>query len=261
MASAYAEERQEQIASIIAAKGRVVVAELSQQFAVTAETVRRDLDALEAIGAIRRVHGGAIAPERASLTETSFQERETINRGAKQRIAERALDIIGEGFTGSVLIDAGSTTAELAKVIAARATGHPACIANSLQIATMLAGTPSVDFHLVGGQVRSITSAAVGTETITRLATLRPDFSVLGTNGLDAEFGLSTPDPLEAAVKTAMVQNSQRRILLADSTKFDTITLVKFADLEEIDVLVTNEMPAEPLRSALQTANVKVILA
>lgn len=257
MASQYAQERQQEIRALVDSRGRVSVAQLAKQFSVTQETVRRDLDVLEDSQSIRRVHGGAIANHNVDTVETSFRERTTINSAIKDRIATAAAEIIPAGFAGSILLDAGSTTAALASVLAHRNLRNVTFIVNSLQVASALADSEA-NLLMLGGQIRSITNAAVGPDTVQRIRLLRPNFVFLGTNGIDADFGLSTPDPLEAAVKGAMVTSAQRRILLADDSKFETVSLMQFSELADIDILVTNAEPPEALASALTAANVKV---
>src|SRR6478752_9817481 len=117
----FAEERQQLIVELIYASGRASVTDLAERFSITTETVRRDLAALEAAGSVRRVHGGAVSPDRFSTTEESILERTVQRKSEKTRIAEAALALIPEGLTGSILIDAGSSTEALAELLAARA--------------------------------------------------------------------------------------------------------------------------------------------
>ena len=115
----YAMERQELIERQLLDDGRVSVIELARRFQVTTETVRRDLDQLERTGALRRVHGGAVTRERDSIAEPTLAERSHRRSAAKSAIARRALEIIGEGFRGSVYLDAGTTTQAVATQLAA----------------------------------------------------------------------------------------------------------------------------------------------
>jgi DeoR family transcriptional regulator, fructose operon transcriptional repressor len=106
-----------------------------------------------------------------------------------------------------------------------------------------------------------VTAAAVGAHTVRAIGQLRPDIAFIGTNGLSATFGLSTPDPEEAAVKTAIIQSARRIVLLADAAKFGEELLVSFARLDEIDVLVTDTPPTGALSEALADADVEVRVA
>lgn len=258
----YATERHEQIERVLAAEGRVSVVDLAQRFSVTTETIRRDLDHLDSAGALRRVHGGAVAVERASTRESSLPERLRRHSMAKSLIARRALDALGDGFRGSVLLDAGTTTAAVAAELAPRLAATPIeLVTHSLTLAHQLAAVPGASLTLIGGRVRGLTAAAVGSETVRAIAGLRPDVAFVGTNGVSAGFGLSTPDPDEAAVKRAIVQSARRVVVVADSEKFGAELLVEFASLREIDVLVTDAAPDAPLAAALDDAGVEVWVA
>jgi len=261
-ATVYATERQELIERLLASEGRVSVVGLSRRFDVTTETVRRDLDLLEQSGALRRVHGGAVTIDRASTTEPSLGDRQNRRAAAKTAIARRALDALGEGFRGSVFVDAGTTTAALASQLAPRLGGRPIdVVTHALTIATTLATVPQASLTLIGGRVRGLTAAAVGADTVRAIGTLRPDVAFLGANGISAAFGISTPDPDEAAVKTAIVRAARRVVLVADAEKLGRELLVSFARLPDIDVLVTDAAPDAALTAALADADVEVWVA
>ena len=266
----FAEERQQLIVGLITASGRASVTDLAERFSITTETVRRDLAALEAAGSLRRVHGGAVSPDRFSTNEESILVRTDQRQPEKTRIAEAALALIPQDRTGSILIDAGSTTEALAELLAARtvataAISGPAAelvvITHSLPVAAKLSGEPGIALHLLGGKVRGITQAAVGQSTVEAARRLRPDIAFIGTNGIHAAFGLSTPDPEEAAVKAAFVQSARRIVVLADASKLDTETLVQFASLKDLDTLITDTKPSQDLADALADAGVEVVVA
>jgi DeoR family fructose operon transcriptional repressor len=255
----YATERQQSIAVALEAAGRVSVSQLAADFDVTAETVRRDLDALEYAGLLRRVHGGAVAASRGSVTEVAIGERRSERHAAKSAIVDTAMRMLPPTFRGSVLLDAGTTTALLAERIAAWSPSNGqqlTVITNSMQNLVALDKNPHLDLHLVGGRLRGLTGALVGTSTVAQLEALRPDIAFLGTNGISAGFGLSTPDELEGAVKSA-----RRAVVLADAAKLDQEALVRFAALDEIDTLVTDEVPGAELLEALGLADVEVLYA
>lgn len=267
----FAEERQQLIVGLIYASGRASVTDLAERFSITTETVRRDLAALEAAGSVRRVHGGAVSPDRFSTTEESILERTVQRQPEKIRIAEAALALIPQGRAGSILIDAGSTTEALAELLAARTAGATTgaaasdaelvVITHALPIAARLSGEPGIALHLLGGKVRGITQAAVGQSTVEAARRIRPDIAFIGTNGIHAAFGLSTPDPEEAAVKAAFVQSARRIVVLADSSKLDAETLVQFASLKDLDTLITDSKPSRELADALAEAGVEVVVA
>ncbi|MDJ0354945.1 DeoR/GlpR family DNA-binding transcription regulator [Paenarthrobacter sp. PH39-S1] len=261
----FAEERQEKIAELVAARSRVTVAELADLFKITTETVRRDLAGLENTRRLRRVHGGAVALDRLSMSEPSLGERQSQHLAEKIRIAAAAAVLIPSTRTGSVLLDSGTTTALLAEQLTDWAPASPGdallVITNALPIAHRLSANPELQLEILGGRVRGLTSAIVGATASERLEALRPDIAFVGANGVHAHFGLSTPDSMEAAVKTAIVRSARRVVALVDSSKLGEETLVRFATLREIDTLITDARPAKDLAAALTAADVELVIA
>jgi len=254
----YAEERHRAIADLVAQRGRLSVNELAEEYAVTTETVRRDLSILERARIVRRVHGGAVPFDALTVLELAVTERERTNAEQKDRIARVALEFLPQPG-GSVLIDAGTTTERLTMVLPR---DHElTVVTNAVPIASRLAGLANIELHLLPGRVRSTTQAAVGEETVAALRVLRTDVAYIGTNGLSLKHGLSTPDYSEAAAKRAMVSGAQRVVVLADSSKIGREHTVRFADLDDIDVLVTDTGIATRDRAALAKHNIKVVVA
>lgn len=256
----YATERQQQIEDLITSEGRVVAVDLARRFGVTTETVRRDLDQLEIVGVLRRVHGGAVGRMRTSTAESSLAERTQRAADAKRAIAQRAVHVVPVDFEGSLFLDAGTTTAEIARLLAHRpAGGRPLeIVTHSMTIAHLLAGSPGISLTAIGGRVRGLTAAAVGAQTVDAISRLRPDIAFVGTNGLSSAFGLSTPDPDEAAVKRAIIAAARRTVVVADADKFDAELLVSFGTTASIDVLVTDAAPEGDLAAALRDADTEV---
>lgn len=261
----YAEERQQHVERLVAQSGRVAVLDLAREFDVTSETVRRDLAQLEVRGVLRRVHGGAVAAARTSRREETIAERSTLNAPAKERIAKAAMTLVPGSFRGAIAIDAGTTTGLLAEHIAGWRPDAPhqslVVITNSVPIAATVSVNPDVEVHLLGGRLRGITSAAVGSTTIAQLSRLRPDIAFIGANGVHAEFGLSTPDEEESAVKTALTHGARRAVALVDATKLGEEALVRFAGLADLDMLITDDAPGPDLSAALADAGVEVLVA
>ena len=266
----FAEERQQKIAELVAGSGRVSVTLLAERFRITTETVRRDLATLETAGTVRRVHGGAVAADRFSTTEESINERAIQRPDQKRRIAEAAMALIPQAASGSILIDAGSTTEVLADLLSRRTAVEPSAtdpgaelvvITHAVPIAARLSSTPGIALQILGGRVRGLTQAAVGQATVEAAQRMRPDIAFIGTNGIHPSFGLSTPDPEEAAVKAAFVHSARRIVVLADSSKLDAETLVQFASLKDLDTLITDSEPSPELAAALTEAGVDVVIA
>ncbi|MGM0385361.1 MAG: DeoR/GlpR family DNA-binding transcription regulator [Actinomycetota bacterium] len=254
----YAEERQQDIVLLAQEHGRVAVAELAHRFDVTTETVRRDLDALAAKGFIARVHGGAVPADKVRLVESAVPVRQETHTDEKRRIAHAALALLPDRPGGTVLLDAGTTTAMLAEALTPGSLST--VVTNSTPIASALATRQVADVHLLGGRVRGLTQATVGAPTVEALRDLRVDVAFLGTNGFSLTHGFSTPDPSEAAVKRAMVTSANLVVVLADSSKAGTDYLVSFARPEDVDVLVTDTGLGNAAANALSDLT-KVVFA
>lgn len=254
----YAEERQQAIAQLIGERGRMSVAAIAERFEVTTETVRRDLSGLERIGLIRRVHGGAVPASSLVVIESALGERDQANTAEKELIAKAAVDQLPPPG-GTVLLDAGSTTVRFAAMLPR---DHRLTVfTHAVPIAARLAGLPNIDLHLLPGRVRTTTQAAVGSDTVEAIARLRVDVTFVGTNGITGPHGLSTPDQDEAAVKRVMVGAARRVVCLSDSSKVGVESAVRFAQLGEVDALVTDGGIHQPDRSAFEDAGVEVVIA
>lgn len=254
----YAEERQEAIASLVIAKGRASVAELAQAYDVTTETVRRDLAVLDKAGVLRRVHGGAVPVRTLHLVEPGVGERETTRAEHKDAIAAAATEFFPVSG-GSVLLDAGTTTARIAAQLPTDR--DLVVVTNSMPIAARLAGMPTVTLQVLGGRVRGLTQAAVGEQPLRVLDTLRVDIVFIGTNAISVRHGLSTPDSEEAAIKRAMVKAANYVVVVADSSKVGREELVSFAPISSIDTLITDSEINDDDRRAFTEQGVEVVTA
>jgi DeoR family fructose operon transcriptional repressor len=254
----YAEERQQAIADLVTRTGRLSVNDLAQEYAVTTETVRRDLSMLERAGIVRRVHGGAVPAKSLTVLEMAVGDRDRAHTEEKDRIAKAAIGLLPtEG--GSVLLDAGTTTARLATLVPRDV--QLTVMTHAVPIAARLAGLANVQLHLLPGRVRTTTQAAVGADTVLAIQQLRADVAFIGTNGLSLNHGLSTPDHSEAAAKRAMVRSAQRVVVVADSSKMGREQTVRFAELDDIDVLVTDAGISDRDATALRSNDIDVVIA
>ncbi|MFE9685086.1 DeoR/GlpR family DNA-binding transcription regulator [Streptomyces sp. NPDC002701] len=231
----YAPERQQEILRLARDGGRVDVVSLAEEFQVTAETIRRDLKALDRAGLLRRVHGGAIPAGRLDF-EPDLAERESTAADEKDRIAKAALAELPD--QGTMILDAGTTVARLAGALPLEAT--LTVVTHSLPIAARLADHPGMQLHLIGGRVRHRTRAAVDAWALRAYGEIRADVAFLAANGFSAEHGLTTPDLAEAAVKRAALAAARRVVLLADSAKHGQEHFARFGGLDEVDLLITD---------------------
>jgi DeoR family fructose operon transcriptional repressor len=254
----YAEERHQAIAELVASRGRVAVTELANRFDVTTETVRRDLSQLEKLKLLRRVHGGAVSMRSLTMLEAQLEDRDHVNEDEKERIARAAVTLLPEGGC-TLLLDAGSTTARLAALLPT--SERWTVITHAVPIGALLAPLPHVELHLLPGRVRTATQAAVGHATVAAIGELRADLAFVGTNGISVQHGLSTPDPEEAATKRAIIGSAQRAVALCDATKVGQERTVRFAALEDIDVLVTDDSITAADAKSFEAAGLEVVRA
>ncbi|WNM25057.1 DeoR/GlpR family DNA-binding transcription regulator [Demequina capsici] len=252
----YAAERQQRILAEARAAGRVEVSSLAELLGVTSETVRRDLTALESRGALRRVHGGAIPVERLEL-EPTLATRAARNAEVKRRVAARVLAELPQGAT--VLLDAGSTTQAIVAQLPADM--ELTIITNSIPAAAVLANMPRVTLLMTGGRVRGVTGAAVGPWTTDALDGVVVDVAVIGTNGLSVARGLTTPDQVEAKAKRGMVKAARRVIVATDSSKAGDDHLHRFASLDEVDLIVTDDGLPDEVAAELRATGPEVVTA
>lgn len=251
-----AEDRRDQITAELRRRGRVAVGRLAAAHDVTPETVRRDLIELEERGELRRVHGGAVALEHLRV-EPAVAERSGHMAAEKALIAAAAVDRFpGDG--GTVLLDAGTTTGALLDVLPTDR--RITVVTNAVAHALALAPIPTVTVIVVGGRLRPRTLASVDEYAVDAIRALRVDVAFVATNGI-SERGCSTPDRAEAAVKRAMVGAADRVVLLADHTKFGDEHLVRFADLADLDVVVTDDGADDGDLLPLRLAGVDVVVA
>lgn len=254
----YAEERQQAIAALVNREGRASVVQLAHSLDVTTETVRRDLSALERLGLVRRVHGGAMPASSITVLANGLAERDAASVELKDRIAVAALaQLPPDG--GTLLLDASSTTACLAARLPEDR--RWTVVTHSVPIAARLAPLAHIDLYLLPGRVRTATQAAVGSETVDAVRSLRADVVFLGANGISADYGLSTPDQEEAATKRALVYSAHRVVVLADSTKIGQERMVQFAELDDIDAFVTDDRITPGERRRFEAARVEVVVA
>ncbi|PXY22864.1 DeoR/GlpR family DNA-binding transcription regulator [Prauserella muralis] len=232
----YAEERQQAILERARARGRVDVTALAEEYSVTTETIRRDLTFLERHGVLRRVYGGAIPVERLGF-EPALATREAVLTAEKKRIAKAALEELPD--EGSILLDAGSTTARFAEELPTDR--ELTVVTHAVKIALHLATRPNITLMLLGGRLRSRTLATVDSWALHALSEIFVDVAFIGTNGISVERGLTTPDPAEAVIKRAAIASSRRCVLLADHTKVGNDHFTRFAELKDIDTFITDD--------------------
>lgn len=252
-----AEREAEVLRLLIGTDGGVLrVSQLSEALTVSEMTIRRDLASLEQQGLVRRVHGGAMHVSNTLLLEKSFTDRGREYNREKAVIGRLAASLVGEGDV--VILDAGTTTLQVARHLETR---HLTVVTNALPVATELAGREGVSAILLGGNLKGPELCTVGPITTESLSQMAADTVFLSCAGFSPERGLTDPDLREAEVKRAMMRASRRAVLVADSSKFGSVSFAHIAALESLQVLVTDAGLAPEAQQVLQARGVRVMTA
>ncbi len=249
-----AEERRQEILSIVNADGSVHVSELSKKLNVTEETIRRDLETLDQQQLLKRTHGGAVALENNRL-ELSFNLRKDKNSGQKKEIAQKALSLINPGDT--IFMDASSTSLYLARELTNM--DHITIITNSIGIMFTLAENKNINIISTGGTLRAHSLSFVGPLTNETIDKYFADKIFASCKGISPEHGATDSNELEIEVKKKMVKQSQQVIILADQSKFSQVGLSQFVAASEIDFLVTDKIAHKNVTEKYHDFSIEII--
>jgi len=255
----FAPERQQLIARLIQEHGRARVGELAKRFGVSAVTIRKDLQILENEGRLVRAHGGAIAPP-GNRPESSFEVRERVRSGSKDRIGRLAAGMVIDGE--SIAFDASTTALAVARHIRRRGSWvHLTVITNGLRIAQELAGIPGITIVMPGGFVRWEALSVVGPlgDGLFRKVNVQKAF--LGAAGFSLESGLADATEEEAQIKRAMADAAQEVIGIVDSSKWGRSAFATFCRLGDLSAVVTDDAAPVSTVDALRARGIDVHLA
>ena len=232
-----ARQRQNLILERVREHGAVRVADLVRDLGVSDMTIRRDLEMLQGRGLIEKVHGGAAAIEGSSLFEPGFSVKSTLMQREKDAIAGYAASVVAPGT--AIAISAGTTTYALARMLV----DCPGItvLTNSVPVADVLYKDGRADQTVIlSGGVRTPSDALVGPFAVEVIRSLHVDTVYLGTHGLDARTGLTTPNILEAETNRALIQAGRHLVVLADHTKWGVVGISAVSRLEDADTVVTD---------------------
>lgn len=228
------EERFAKIVKIVNQEGTVTVLELAQAIGISESTIRRDLNQLDKLGRIRKVHGGATAAVLMSDGhERNMQEKYSRNIEEKRAIAAYAATLVHPN--DFVFLDAGSTTEQMAEYLEENTAFY---ITNGITLAQKLAAR-GFKTMLLAGRVKASTDAVIGMEAVSSLARYHFTRGFFGTNGITVAEGFTTPDLEEAANKRAAMEHCRQCYVLADNSKFDTLSNVSFGELSKAKIITT----------------------
>jgi DeoR family glycerol-3-phosphate regulon repressor len=216
----------------------VRVADLAKMLGVSLMTVRRDIEALDAAGAVEKIHGGAKLPGGASTHEPGFELKVTQLKDEKMAIAHEAAAQVREGM--AVGLSAGPTTWALAQLLSAGP--RITVVTNSVRIADVFHQSSSPSTVILTGGERTPSDALVGPLATSSLRQLHLDVLFLGVHGVDADAGFTTPNVLEAETDRAFVSAARRVVVLADHTKWGTLGISTIACLVDADDPISDDL-------------------
>ena len=250
------EERRRAILEILNKQGRVLVGELSRRFQTSQVTIRKDLEILHAHGLVHRTHGGALPARESVLEDPSLREKEKLHHQEKLHIAQAAAGKVGDGQV--VILDSGTTTTAIARAL--RDFRNLTIVTNAVNIAAELNGT-AVEVILTGGTLRKNSFSLVGPIAEETLRRLSADLLFLGVDGFDVQYGLSTPNLLEAKVNRVMVEIAKRTIAVCDSSKFGRRSLSLIAPPSAVHEIITDNGISKSDIRTLKQAGIEITLA
>lgn len=233
-------ERRNSILEKLQSEKRVVVSELSNQYGVSEETIRRDLEKLENDGLVIKSYGGAVLNEH-SVFDLPFNVRKNKQIVEKQQIAELLAGIVRDGE--AIMLDASSTSVYIAKRLKDKK--KLTVITNSVEVLVELYDMSEWNVISTGGVSRQKSFALVGAHTDELISSYHVDKAIISCKGLDIHGGFTDADELNASCKRRMLRAAKARILTVDSSKFGEVAFKKIADWADITTIVTDQKPAK----------------
>lgn len=246
--------RQAELLRLIERNHYVSIEEIAERFAVTTQTARRDVVALELTGQVRRLHGGVTA---ATPVDAGIRRRRRVeNAGEKEGIGAMVARIIPDG--AAVFIDTGTTCEAVAHALLQRRDLR--IVTYSLRVATIFSENSSFVLAVPGGFVRPVDGGVFREETADYIRRFKFDYAVISVSGIDQAGDICDDDAAEVSAVSAALAQTERTILAVDSTKFGKRALVRLGSLEDIDILVSDDIPV-PYRDRVARSGVEIHVA
>jgi DeoR/GlpR family transcriptional regulator of sugar metabolism len=231
----FAQERFQAISDLLSRQSRWTLSELQSELNVSPATLRRDVAQLESEGKLVRVRGAVVHPA-FFRAEPTLAQKSRVGAKEKRAMAILAARLVPEG--ASVWIDAGTTCLAVGRLLMARR--DVTILTHSLPVAALAYETDAAARVLcIGGEVRAVSGALVGALSLSWLENLRADWCFLGASGLAPE-GVSTTELGEAALKTALLKRSSKRVLVCEARKWNESATVQFARWNEFDFWISD---------------------
>jgi DeoR family transcriptional regulator, glycerol-3-phosphate regulon repressor len=249
-------ERQAALLALVRGRGYATVEWLAEHFAVSSQTIRRDIIRLDERGVLQRFHGGAGAAD-AGVIRLGYAEKRELAVEAKLAIGAAAASLVPTG--ASVFIDVGTTAEAVARALG----GHTGLrvFTNSLAAARQLAGRDGIEVVVAGGLLRGHDGSLVGDSVTGMLRDLRLDLAFVGLSGWDDDGAPMDYDMDKIAVKRVAIARAREAVAVCDASKFDRAALARIAPAERFARLICDVTPPAQLAERLATAGVGVVVA
>lgn len=249
-------ERRLVITSLIRANKTVSVEELSKRFGVSLNTIRRDLDALEAQGILHRTQGGAVLQEFGQFIRP-FHVRKTEYSKEKEAIGIAAAKLVAENDT--IILDAGTTTQQVARHLGGL--HRLTVLTNSLEVANDLLPNVNLTVILSGGELRQTSRSMMGMPAEQFFSQFHADKAFIAVGGISVERGLTNPNIHEIQVKRKMIEAAREIIVVADHHKFEQVSLSPIAPISVVHKIVTDAQTPEATIRKFTALGIEVIVA
>ena len=250
------EQRRRNVLDLVDQEGQVMVGDLVKRFSISAVTVRTDLDALAAVGAVVRSHGGAVRRLEATQ-DYPLRTKETLHTEEKVRIGQAAAELVQPGET--VILDSGTTTAEIARHLKRMKTQPLTVITNALNIAMELADSSGISLIMIGGLLRPVSYSFVGPQAQAMMSEFHADRLFLAVDGFDLENGPSTPDVLEAQLNNVMIRSAREVNVVTDFSKLGRRSVSRIGPFDRIRRLITDNRAPQEFTNGLRNRGIEVI--
>lgn len=247
-------ERRNAILARLSVEGKVVVSDLSREFSVTEETIRRDLEKLDQDGLAKKTYGGAIKVENFNI-DLPFHVRKQSNIDKKQKIATIIADMIHDG--DYIMMDASSTALTVVKSILHKK--KITIITNSIEILIELCNKPDWTVISTGGTLKEGGLSLVGYQAEKMVSGFHVDIAVCSCKGIDLNIGVTDSNERDSEIKKAFFNSAARKVLAVDSTKFDKASFVKVCSMNNIDTIVTDCEPSNKWKEHLSEQNTALV--
>lgn len=252
-----ADTRHDRILDLLRRTGYAGIDELASRFAVTPQTIRRDLDQLSRLGSLRRHHGGASIL--SSTANAQYAQRHAAQAAEKERIAAAAASLITSG--SSIFMTPGTTVEAAAAAIARSDLLDLHVVTNSTVAAEILGKNGNISVIVTGGRWQANNHAVAGVAAAELAGRYRCDVLLTSIGAIDRDGWLLEFREDEVAVAKVMLANARRRILLADHTKFEKVATCKLASIDEMTMLITDRAPPKPFRRLLGEVKCDLLIA